>query len=80
MCAYAPRVVSCRSMLKGRGGVDRSLKHFDLPNALEQATSKQLLRGAFSGNLDLVKKSVAELVKAGASLDVKDKVGGHVWW
>ena len=60
--------------------MDRSLKHLDLPNAREQATSKQLLDGAKKGDLDLVKEAVAELVKAGASLDVQDKVGGHGWW
>ena len=81
VCVRASRgVVSVNLERLGRCRVDRSLKHLDLPNAREQATSKQLLDGAEKGDLDLVKEAVAKLVKAGASLDVQDEVGGHGWW
>ena len=82
VCVRASRgVVSANVEGSGRCRVDRSLKHLDLPNAREQATPKQLLDGAEKGDLDLVKKAIAKLVKAGASLDdVQDKVGGHRWW
>ena len=70
-------VVSANVAGSGRCRVDRSLKNLDSQNAREQAPPKQLLDGAKKGDLDLVKKAVAKLVKAGASLDAQDGVGGH---